>query len=88
MKGGDLAVLMNRCFYVIAACCLCLLSGLGLVKIFSVGFWQKGGRIEGLPLHGAELWDGLLVSLVSVSSSNPERRKCSVKLSLWAGQGE
>lgn len=52
------------------------------------GILQKGGRIERPVLYVAELWDGLLVSLVSVSSADPARRKHSANLSLWVGQGE
>ncbi|KAL6087790.1 hypothetical protein STEG23_005157, partial [Scotinomys teguina] len=55
--------------------------GLCLVKIFSVVFWRKVKDVV------TEMWDDLLVFLVSVGSFDPRRRKHSVHLSLWIGQG-
>lgn len=43
----------------------------GLGENLQCGILQKGGRIGGLTPYVAELWGGLLVSMVSVSSSDP-----------------
>lgn len=56
----------------------CLLSlaphRAGLGENLQCGILQKGGKVGGPRPYVAELWDGLFVSLVSVSSSDPARR--------------